>query len=213
MGSSVRLFRHFSSYSDVFVETGTHSGAGIERALRAGYTTIYSCDVNVQFVEAARKRFSERDVRLVAQPSVTALESICAEISSPAVFLLDAHAMPPTAFDEFFAPSTLMPGYESSTELQVPPMTELQIILESTCDNHVILIDDLQCFGTRMFNGLVRSDLERYVLSHRPSMTIGEYGNVLVLAPDNLGIPRQPLLRMLADKARRWRGRVGLLRR
>lgn len=44
------LFKKFKNNCRVFVETGTFTGNGIQRAFDAGFETIYSCDINKKAV-------------------------------------------------------------------------------------------------------------------------------------------------------------------
>ena len=194
MGSSVELFSPFASHYQTLVETGTWTGDGIERALTAGFKTILSCDVNEDFVLAARRRFEGLPVTVYLGTSEEALSGFVGEIKEPAVFFLDAHAMPPSPSSSSFSDATLTPGNKSDPRLQCPIEREVQIILEQGFRGDTILIDDRQCFDTWMFNFLSESTVRRLVENLCPGRyTFSYWKNVLCITPRGIESPAESL--------------------
>lgn len=78
-----------------FIETGTHKGDGIQRALDAGFRHITSIEINRKSVKHARKRFSEETksgrVQILQGRSAEVFKSILPDIRETVTFWLDAH--------------------------------------------------------------------------------------------------------------------------
>lgn len=131
MKTHIDLFeRH--KHLGIFVETGTCYGRSVEAVLKLGFTDVRS-------VEALPKRYSHcmdlfdgrKEVTLWLGESVDYLEEMITDLTSPALFWLDAHPSGNESYDR--------PGNDQSTILK----TELKIIQGHPVKNHVILIDDL----------------------------------------------------------------------
>jgi len=207
MGSSETLFSYFARYARVFVETGTYLGDGIQRALDSGFETVYSCDVNEELVEQAARRFADSDVQVVHGSSGDVLPGILSRIAERAVFFLDGHGMPPDASSEHFSASTLLPGREDDPSVYAPLRTELGLILAHPVRDHIILIDDRQCFGTWMFDGITESEVQHKLFSTHPGYSFRHFENVLVCSPDDTGAPSEPLPRRVRHALARVAGR------
>jgi len=199
----VRLFRAFAANYRTLVETGTWQGDGIDTALQAGFAQVVSCDVNGELVEAARRRFTAKPVRVLHSPSEEMLSNVVPMLTEPSVFFLDAHAMPvDVAFAEF-STMTLMKGHESNAGLQCPIEKELSIILNVELAEHVILIDDAQCFGTWMFHGLTEDDVRHQVESISPGKyRFSHYENVFCILPSQAPTPREKMRTRLGREIR-----------
>ena len=53
-------FNNLKSYpNEVFVETGSHRGDTIQRAINAGFSKIYSMDISETYIQFCRLRFKE----------------------------------------------------------------------------------------------------------------------------------------------------------
>jgi hypothetical protein len=114
--------------TDVFVETGTYNGGGVQIALDVGFPKIYSVEMSDYFYEYCCKKFSKNDnVKLFHGTSEEYLPEIIKGIHTKITFWLDAH--------EFG-------GGKSSL------YNELAIIAEHPLKNHNILIDDRKYFHT-----------------------------------------------------------------
>lgn len=165
--------------SRVFVETGTFSGDGIQKALDAGFEIVYSIDIDEQFVKHAQNRFvSSSSVFVYQKDSSFQLSDLLEEIQEPVVFWLDAH-------NGFPDPNAV--GVENT-----PLIRELDQIKNHHIKTHTILIDDLHCCGTLLFDYLSLDQIICKVLEINPNYFIsfvdggdeGEYkNNVLVATP------------------------------
>lgn len=160
MGSSLQLFKDYKNGVNIFVETGTYKGGGIEKALEAGFNKIYSCDINQEAVENANNRFSNQNVTVINQPSQEALKLFFNEINERCMVFLDGHFMPYDENDENrgFGEDTVKNGLPPC-----PLMEELDIIANHHIKNHVILIDDYQCFGTWVFGGITLDQVNKKI--------------------------------------------------
>ena len=159
----------------VFVETGTFGGDGIQKALDAGFTEIHSLDIDVGQIRNVRKRFKDNpNVHLYLKDSSYQLWEVIEKINEPVTFWLDAH----NGFPD-----------PNSKQKNTPLIEELEQIKWHPIKNHTIMIDDLHCCGTLLFDFLTREDIVKKVLEINPNYKIsfvpggndGEYPiNVLV---------------------------------
>lgn len=118
-------------YTNVFVETGSYRGEGIEFALKSGYEKILSielCDSHYKF--CVNKFKDNPKVKIHQGDSGIILGGIIKDINEPITFWLDGHWM--TQDPE---------GYCGSK--QFPIMEEIEQIKKHPVKNHVILIDDI----------------------------------------------------------------------
>ena len=113
----------------VFVETGTFKGAGIRRALKAGFPKIVSIEVDRELVERARREFHTHvesgDVRLVLGDSGKRLAGVIGDFGTQITFWLDAHR-----------------HRGKSGAKPCPLYEELDAIARHPIKTHTILIDD-----------------------------------------------------------------------
>jgi len=115
----------------VFIETGSYIGDGIRAALRAGFSSIFSIEVNDYFYQICRENFSEhKNVDLLFGDSVFVLPDLLQGISERCTFWLDGHYMSD--------PNTL------GGSMPVPLMEELKAIAKHPIKNHTIIIDDIR---------------------------------------------------------------------
>lgn len=76
----------------IFIETGTADGDGIECALKAGFSEIYSIELNPDLFEKAKNKFSKYDnVHLICGSSDNELPKVLDSIDNSFVLWLDAH--------------------------------------------------------------------------------------------------------------------------
>ena len=121
--------------SDVFIETGTSDGNGVQIALDAGFRKIFSIEIDSRKVLAAQQRFSELIqkgiVSIIEGDSVNILPQIINNIGQlRATFWLDAH------WDNGPQGVKRCPLYD-----------ELESIKSHKRNDHNILIDDRRIFG------------------------------------------------------------------
>lgn len=110
-------------YSDLFVETGTNVGHGVQLALDCGFGEVHSIESVPDFYVRSRQRFaSDARVHLHLGHSPDELGRL---LTRRAVVYLDAHSV-----------------------ARNPLLEELRVISESPIKNHVVLIDDVRMFDT-----------------------------------------------------------------
>lgn len=167
----------FSNFPNhYFVETGTAGGNGIELARKTGlFTEIYSMEIDESHIAFARSRFPfESHIHIIHGDSSRDLEALIKPFDRPITFWLDAHHGEPS------------PGRKSNLSL----MQELDQIRRHPIKVHTILIDDLHCCGTVLFDFLTREQIVQKVLQINPSYNInyinggdeGEYPNNILVA-------------------------------
>jgi len=132
------------------VETGCYKGGGIQQALGMRFKTIYSCDINSNWVGYSSKRFhSYENVYISELSSTDFLTSILhQEVKSNILFWLDAHF-----------PVWCGAHMEEEGDLRYPLATELSIIKhnadESSC---VVACDDMRVLSD--YDGLGKAPSE-----------------------------------------------------
>lgn len=137
----------------VLVETGTAYGETI-LFLKDCFKTIYSIELSQHLFESTREKLAEfKHIHLLQGDSSEVLPSVLKLLKRPAVFWLDAH---------------YCSGNSARGPKETPVLEELDVIFQSKRRPHVILIDDIGCFGshTGYPNQL---ELKRFICSKRPS--------------------------------------------
>lgn len=157
--------------NDVFVETGSYKGSGIQVALDAGYKKVISIEIHSGYHEICKQRFSSEIeagiVELHLGDCLNKLEEIVPSLISPATFWLDAH------IDWECGVSGKTPS---------PLIYELDILRNlSSVRNHTILIDDMRVFRTKIgwgvYNPVGQKEIEdaireinsSYIISYEPN--------------------------------------------
>jgi hypothetical protein len=139
----VSWFARFKPYADVFVETGTFRGDGVQRALDAGFKKVQTIESDLGLHEKATARFfHDARVWTYCGPSETLLEVLCERIDKPAVFFLDAH----------------WSGWGEPTPL--PLLGELRAIATRPYKD-VVIIDDMRLMGKKSWSGEGGTDWPR----------------------------------------------------
>src|SRR6185436_2527368 len=125
----------------IFVETGTYGGDGVQKALDAGFEEIHSIDINPVSIQDTQRRFKDQNnIHLHIKDTNYQLWDVIEAIEEPVVFWLDAH-------NGFPDPNAI--GVKNT-----PLMEELDQIKKHPIKNHTILIDDLHCCETLLFDFL-----------------------------------------------------------
>lgn len=139
------LFIHnLSDYNcNVFVETGTGKGRGVDWALQYEFDKLYSIEIMVQlYDECVRKYINNTNLTLINDSSVNGLSKVLDEIDKDdnILFWLDAH-FPGADFQL----GNYDDDYHESVKL--PLENEIRIIYEKRkgCKD-TFIIDDLQLF-------------------------------------------------------------------
>ena len=139
----------FRNYiNDIFIETGSGNGDGIQAALNAGFQKIISFEIEPSFVEKVKLRFKEHtNITIYEKPSQQMWENI-KDITKRITFWLDAHFDGNTAaFYEDFCPL----------------LKELDIIKQHSIKTHTILIDDVRLLGTEVFGYVTKDEVIRKI--------------------------------------------------
>lgn len=118
----------------MFFETGTFKGEGVQLALEVGYPEIYSIEVLENYHTAAKEKFGHlKEVHLFLGSSSERLFEIASDINpeKKIVFWLDGHC----------------PGTDVPQDVACPLLAELEQISRLQRKDHILLIDDVRCFG------------------------------------------------------------------
>ena len=126
MPGTVEIFHAY--LTDMFVETGSHVGEGIAKALAAGFKSVRSIDAGEKQYQHCLSRFRDDPrVRLWKGDSAICLKDMIADIQCPVTFWLDGH---------------YSAGDTCKCEHEHPILFELEQIADHPVKNHFILIDD-----------------------------------------------------------------------
>jgi hypothetical protein len=130
MPSNTENFKKYKT--DLFIETGSYLGDGIQQALEAGYEKIISIELSDRYFKESTERFiSEPKVTVVQGDSYKVLPVILNEVNTKATFWLDGHhSCGDTALGDYWAPL----------------MQELDAIKNHKIKDHTIMIDDMRCW-------------------------------------------------------------------
>lgn len=125
----------FEKYTDVFVETGSYLGDGIHAALKAGYKKVHSIEIAEPKYKICKDLFKdEKKVKVYHGDSSDLLEEVISKIKEPITFWLDGH----------FSEGDRKLG--TPMKYLCPLIQELEVIAKHPIKNHVILIDDMNCW-------------------------------------------------------------------
>jgi hypothetical protein len=156
----------FNKYpNNVFVETGTYLGDGVQMALDAGFKTIYSIEIRPEYMNQTIERFKDFDnVYLVCDDSHLILDELLSKINEPITFWLDSH---------------LCGGACSIAKYDSPLIKELEAIGRHHIKTHTILIDDLRLWNIETY-GFNTEILKQKILEINPDYNfVFEDGHVV----------------------------------
>tara|TARA_Y100000590_G_C15424204_1_gene902581 strand:+ start:18 stop:653 length:636 start_codon:yes stop_codon:yes gene_type:complete len=141
---------------NILVETGTYYGDMIA-ALKNDFKHIYSIEFSKNLYEKAIYRFkSIKSIYLIHGDSAHEIGKLLKKINEPALFWLDAH---------------YSAGITEKSNNDTPILDELNHILSSNVDKHVIIIDDARCFGSDPAYPTI-NELHDYIKSKKQNVTI-----------------------------------------
>lgn len=158
-----------------FVETGTFGGDAIQLALNAGFKKVRSIEFDLNLCKNAQRRFSNNpNVRIDHGDSSINLWELIKDIDEPVTFWLDAHVCPP----------------RTDGGKNCPLIEELDQIKRHPIKTHIILIDDMHCCNTELFDFMNQNDFIAKILEINPDYEIryvdggndGEYKNNIMVA-------------------------------
>lgn len=131
MPTSIEVLQKYPNA--VFVETGTHCGDGVQRALNAGFHRVISIELNKELYEMAYNRFlHDSRVKIVYGSSSKDLYDVIKGVKERITFFLDAHY------------SGLGTSFDTS---YCPLYSEITQISKHYRNDHTILIDDRRLLG------------------------------------------------------------------
>jgi hypothetical protein len=170
------LAKHFRRFGrNVFVETGTHLGNGLQCALNTGHSKCYTIEIHEYLYRDARQRFHEQigtgQVECFWGDSAKVLPGIVAELTEPALFWIDAH---------------ISGNYgDKIAEKNCPIYEELEAIAASAIRTHTLMIDDLACFDKPVHDNIPLQAVQERIRRINPAYRF-EYldshlpGNIMV---------------------------------
>lgn len=151
MSCSKWLFQH---PNDIFIETGSGAGGGIDHSILYGFKEIHSIEIDKSKYDYCVKKYAKnKSVHLYCGDSMVVLPKILSNIKTKATFLLDAHVMNVN---------------QLHGEKVCPVLEELKIIIAHSkkigC-KHSILIDDAKFFNGSFdaFGHISLSDIKKLV--------------------------------------------------
>ena len=147
-------FEAFPNY--YFVETGTFDGQGIRYALRAKFPMIFSMELLPAHVKQVSNLFTgNKNVKVIQGDSGKNLYNLIKNLDKPITFWLDAHS-----------------GIDNDKQKNTPILEELEQIKWHHIKTHTILIDDMHCCGTVLFDHLTQDQIAAKVMEINPEYEI-----------------------------------------
>jgi hypothetical protein len=123
---------NLKKYSELFIETGTHLGEGVHKALNSGYSRVISIELDDKYYQHSAAIFnSYSNVKIIKGDSAIILQDILKTVNEQATFWLDGH---------------YSGGDTAWGKYQFPIMAELEQIKNHHINSHTILIDDIRCW-------------------------------------------------------------------
>jgi hypothetical protein len=155
-------------FLNVFIETGTFNGDTVE-AMKGTFEKIISIELSTTFFEKASERFKpDKHISIIQGDSGTVLGSIAGGLKQPALFWLDGH---------------YSGGDTARGATDTPVFEELAHILGSPERRHVVIIDDVHCFGADPGYPTIE-ELKKFILSMRKEVSISIKDNSIRIVPD-----------------------------
>ena len=143
---------NFKKYlNNIFVETGSYLGDGIQKAINAGYKNIISIELSDKYHSICTNRFlSNPNVSIIKGDSFKVLPNIMENINEQVTFWLDGHhSCGDTALGEYWCPL----------------MQELNVIKSHHIKTHTIMIDVMRCWELpNPVHGFYKEDIFKKLL-------------------------------------------------
>ena len=131
--------------NDIFIETGTYIGEGVQKALDSGFSQIYSIEIDPDRYNKCKEKFKDFDnVEILLGDSGKVLPDLLNKINKRATFWIDAHYCVDNA---------------EISEKWCPINEELDAIKNHHIKNHTILVDDWRCMDN---SGLMVNNINEY---------------------------------------------------
>ncbi len=149
--------------NDVFIETGTYLGGGVNLAIECGFKEIISIEMSYFYYIKCKEMFkSNQNVSIHFGDSAKLLPSILQSVTKPATFWLDGHTIP----------GIKTTAQEGDGWTYCPLMLELDAIANHPIKTHTIMVDDMDAFGTSILDNIKVEDIISKLLSINPSYLI-----------------------------------------
>ena len=114
----------FLHYSHTFVECGSAGGQGIQAAIEAGYSEIYSVDINQYCVDECKTRFKNiTHVSIACEDCGQWLETTLNQLNKPCAIYMDAN------------------GWAQETES--PYHASIRALKRHGRKDHIVVVDDM----------------------------------------------------------------------
>ena len=125
------LFKKYKGDARTLIETGTYNGVGVSAALKAGFDTVFSFEIDEVLAMKAENKFKNNSNVLIYHDTSSGIQfkAICNNLIKPCVFWLDAHKM----------------GVNGTIPDDYPLTAEIEAISKSKVP-HVVLMDDVRLF-------------------------------------------------------------------
>lgn len=173
MPSNTENFKKYRN--DLFIETGSLIGDGIQQALDAGYEKVISIEISDKYFKISKDRFiSDPRVTVIKGDSYKVLPIILREIDVKSTFWLDGHhSCGDTGLGDYWSPL----------------MQELDAIKNHQIKNHTIMIDDMRCWQEpNLTHGFYEPQIIEKLKEINPDYDLifidgGSPGDILVATP------------------------------
>jgi hypothetical protein len=144
MSMTVDILKNYPN--EVFVETGTYKGDGIQMALDCGFKYVVSFEASKELYEISERRFSHlSNVVIYNLDSRTGLRDVIPFVPGLITYWLDAHACGDAYFEDGRGGYNTIPTHQGKSSIII----ELEQIQRVPNISKIILIDDWTIFGTR----------------------------------------------------------------
>lgn len=141
MGIDIEMLKKYKT--NIFVETGSYIGDGINTAIEMKFKKIFSIEVSRKFFNYCRERFYNIiNVKLLYGDSGKILYDIIKNIKEPITFWLDAHY-----------------SGGKMQKRKSPILNELKQIAKHRIKTHTIMVDDISCYKTKRKFKILQADI------------------------------------------------------
>jgi hypothetical protein len=171
-------FKEHKGNHNIFVETGSCKGDGIDLAMQADYRRIFSMDIDGANVAHCQERFGlipddenkqparNGHISVTCADSAIGLLKMMKYVNEPALIWLDAHSQ---LFDD-----------EPVTENPFPLLKELEQLRKHPIRSHTILIDDILILTHPDVTGWNKETIENALLMINPAYKLTYLPNPVV---------------------------------
>src|SRR3990167_2644183 len=171
MPLSKDILNKYKKDIDIFIETGTLFGSGIDVALECKFTYIHSCEISEKLYLKCKEKYKENNhIHLYNGNSPDILSHVLKYTDLKSLFWLDAH---------------YSGGQTSMAEKKCPILDELNEIKKHFIKVHTILIDDVRLFGTEAHDNIKISEITDLILSINPNYKFTFENDILVAEVQN----------------------------